>query len=336
MYFQIIWFIFILTVTTCKSTDDLKSTLKADVNGAAQMQRFQVWIDVLKKALPPGASVDKAVDELLGGQNRVAAFNLQALGRLYENDDRLFKSLRSRFKELEDSIGEYNKWLEISDAAARRRAGRDEVRSLESKKIQAKESLKELLQRGNWVAPPGKSELEKIEANLKSFRWVSYEADKQNMLKQLIKQLKKVGETQYDLSHLEEGKGLHELRRELRWFLIKARVLNGMVTFKQGEQCPIAHYGKLGTMPIASSKYSQLVPSSLEITPCSISRCLFLGLVDMTEELGSAKDAAEQRNINSDLVPQSMREKAERKYGDMIRLRLIDATVSELKTCGKR
>jgi hypothetical protein len=145
-----------------------------------------------------------------------------------------------------------------------------------------------------------------------------------------------VGETQYDLSHLEEGKGLHELRRELRWFLIKARVLNGMVTFKQGEQCPIAHYGKLGTMPIASSKYSQLVPPSLEITPCSISRCLFLGLVDMTEELGSAKDAAEQRNINSDLVPQSMREKAERKYGDMIRFRLIDSTVSELKTCGKR
>ena len=59
------------------------------------------------------------------------------------------------------------------------------------------------------------------------------------MAKRLGNQLSRIARTEFDLSKLEEGNGLHELRRELRWFLIEVQVLNGLVQFKPGRRCPI-------------------------------------------------------------------------------------------------
>ena len=76
-----------------------------------QSKRFTRWTHVLSQALDT-ENLDEAADNLVRGLSRLAAFNLQALGRVYQHVDKDYfkKSIRNEFKLMEDSIGEFKKW----------------------------------------------------------------------------------------------------------------------------------------------------------------------------------------------------------------------------------
>src|SRR5437868_5209270 len=90
-----------------------KSTLKSDAPQAVavphQVARFTPWLDVLHKSID-NVTLEQAGLNLLEGSNRVAAFNIQALGMLYADQDPMFETFRIQFKRLEDSIGQFDKW----------------------------------------------------------------------------------------------------------------------------------------------------------------------------------------------------------------------------------
>lgn len=46
---------------------------------------------------------------------RIAAFNLQALGKLYIPYDALFAKMQSDFKQIEDGIGQVSKWQDLQN-----------------------------------------------------------------------------------------------------------------------------------------------------------------------------------------------------------------------------
>ena len=330
----------VATVSSCRTTGSPQASKTLDSTpNPAPAARFVVWFQDLVPALDSGLSADQAADKLLQGDARIPAFNLQALGRLYESYDTRFKDMRKDFKNLEDGIGEYDKWSKVLSAGIANGATQAKIDELKAKKKEAKKKLKELLESKAWVVAQGDPKLRQYRMMVEAYPWPTYDEDRQKVLAFLVAQLEKFKATEWDFSHLEHGNGLHEFRRELRWYLIEARVLNGLVTFLPPEQaCQNPVYAPLVTAPIAQSKYGKLPRAAIETSPCFISQCLFLGSVTAVTEIGEIKDKAEQLlNTTSpadpDLVPQEMQAEAAavfQKYRDN---NLMPQTIQELRSC---
>jgi hypothetical protein len=301
----------------------------------AQVHRFSAWLDILRESVEESSDVDAAADELIGGMNRVAAFNLQALGRLYESDDEFFKKFRKTFKKLEDAIGEYDKWDKILEKAEDNGASNSVISGLKDKRKKARKSLRELLKEEGYHgdAPLLTSYAER----LRTYEWAVYDTDKTAMLDRLAGALEAIAATEWDFAHLEEGNGVHEFRREIRWFLIETRVLNGMVLLKPlDSDCPASVYAALPSQPIAASKYGKLPPSDTEVAPVSITPCLFLALVSIVEEVGQLKDDSEVDNNDNggdatDTVEPAIRARIEALYQEMMDNEVLGTLAQELR-----
>lgn len=304
--------------------------------GEAQQARFAPWLSVLEESLTSNPKSEKIADALLKGENRIAAFNLQALGKLYSPQDEKFSSLiRGQMKILEDGIGEYDKWQSIAKESGKKK---DEAKAEEARK-----SFIKLLEKEKWIDAGKKDRLSEIKSFLKKRKWLSYDQDRSQIIAQLSAQLDSITETEYDLGRLEkrdgDGKGLHELRREIRWFMIEARVLNGLIQFQPETQasCSIPSLQGLASTSLAKSKYSTLPGSALETDPCYIEQCLFLGLSQSVNRLGELKDAAEldHEARESDRVPTELQQQAEDLYQDLKKSRIFSKLSQNLKQCQK-
>jgi hypothetical protein len=317
----------------------LSFPILALASGDAQIARFTPWLETIRKPLTSSQDIDTVADALLNGETRVAAFNLQALGRLYGKQDELFKDVRSNFKEMEDAIGEYDKWVQVLKSAQQNGQNDSAIKKLKKRVKEARASFVAFLQKEEWVVSNGKSKIDKIQKSLESRSWSSYPKDRQDNLKELQAQLKKVNETEYDMTILENGNGLHELRRELRWFLIESRVLNGLVTFRKDKTCSVEEFKDLlKDKELVTGKYSQLPQAKTETDPCLISQCLFLAIVDDVAKLGDLKDKAERLNnssgdTESDDVPQELANEAQDIYQTLQNTQALSLLSNELKSC---
>lgn len=289
-----------LALSACRTTSGDVAAVKeggASVS-APQIERFQVWLRILQKTVAENATPAKAAKDLVKGDNRIAAFNLQALGRLYAADDPTFAAWRKSFKELEDKIGSVDKWTSILAKAEQQNAAAAAIAKLKKKRDEARAELETLLVDGRYYPSDGGTPfLAEVLAKLTAFPWKDYEADKADRFAVLREELDELETTTWDFSHLEEGKGVHELRRRLRWFLIEARVLNGLVLLKPlSSTCPVPDFAGLPSAPIASSKYGKLPAAAAETNPTRLTPCLFLAMADAVGVIGELKDESEVQN----------------------------------------
>lgn len=308
----------------------------------AQLYRFDPWMNGLRESIEASdATPDSVADQIVQGSARIDTFNLQGLCRIYGDEDEQFGKMRDDFKDIEDVIGQWDKYDKVLAKATEKNKPQSVLNDLEGKKEKARKDIKKLLTERNWVRTDGgETRLAKIQRRLDEYDWKKYKKDRENVINYLIKALKKIDETPYQFKTLEEGDGLHELRRDLRWVSIEMRVLNGLVVFEKASNgCPLKPYEDLVNQPIAESKYSQLPPSETEPDQCKIPQCLYLGMAEMIEEFGEIKDDAETE-VNtsggkkaSDEVPKKYREKAEALYKKMTKSGLIDELKDELKKC---
>ncbi len=284
--------------TTSPSVAEVKEGSIAASTPAPQIERFQVWLRVLSKTIAENATAAKAAKDLVKGDNRIAAFNLQALGRLYANDDPMFAAWRKSFKDLEDKIGSVDKWTSILAKAEQQNAAAAAITKLKKKRDEARTELETLLVDGRYYPTDGGTPfLDDVLAKLTAFPWKDYEADKADRFAVLREELDELETTAWDLSHLEEGKGIHELRRRLRWFLIEARVLNGLVLLAPLDSaCPSPDFAALPTSSIAASKYGKLPAAPSETNPTRITPCLFLAMAQAVGVIGELKDESEVQN----------------------------------------
>ncbi len=307
-----------------------------------QLYRFDPWMDGLRDSIETSdATPDSVADQIVQGSARIASFNLQGLCRIYGSEDEQFGKMRDDFKDIEDVIGQWDKYDKVREKAAAKNKPQSVIDKLEAKREEAREDIKKLLVERNWVRDDGgETRLAKIQRRLDEYDWKKYKKDRESVILYLIAALKKIEDTKYKFKTLEEGDGLHELRRDLRWVSIEMRVLNGLIVFeKQSKGCPVKAYADLVNQPIAESKYSQLPPSATETEVCKIPQCLYLGMAEMIEEFGEIKDDAETE-VNtsggkdvSDEVPKKYREKAEKLYQKMTESHLMDELKDELKKC---
>lgn len=311
--------------------DDAGATDQAVEEGAAPLARFSQYIRSLKTPLASGKPVEDIAQTLLNS-GRPASFSLQALCRLYEKADPKFATMRDDFKGLEDGIGAYDKWDSIYRKAVSEGKDQETLARLKKQADDALTRFKSLLTSKNWIKDggAGSPHLEEIETFLNTYKWKSRKEDRGIVLDHLIKEMKDLNETQYDMKILEVGDGIHELRRDLRWILIEQLALNGMTVTKK--ECPAAGYSNLGE----DGRYTSLRSSALEPNPCQLSLCLVSAASKAVNDLGDVKDEAEEEvNINgdADVVPAHLQPQAAALYDAIKKNDLFGNYLTQLNAC---
>ena len=307
-------------------------------------ERFTSSLSELESELDTSDRSICEMAETLVEKARIAAFNLQALGRIYSDQDKKFKKIRKDFKQLEDTIGAFKMRKEVLEEALESEVSKKKIKHLTKDKDEAKNNLIKLLVDKSWIATKkskSKTRIEKYEHFIAKYSWGSSEDDQNYVVNHLYKQLQNVQDTPFDLTRLEgdNNEGLHELRRELRWFLMETKALKGGVQFKKEENnCPIEQYEELVDMPIASSKYGVIPVEEGIVNPCYISQCLYLGVVEAVDKLGNVKDEVEaylhlNTNVIFDTVPQSFRPRLTKIADKLSETNLLSVLDDQLNSC---
>jgi hypothetical protein len=105
--------------------------------------------------------------------------------------------------------------------------------------------------------------------------------------------LQGVRESRLDFNKLEEG--IHEFRRELRWFPVVIDSLDGLITLRTDPpgSCPVPALEKLADSAVAKHRYATPALANPAPQPCAISQCLLWGTVQTVTGLGDLKDEAQ-------------------------------------------
>lgn len=263
------------------------------------VERFEKWFSLIEHTLQSSKDPQIIAQELTRDLSRIATFHIQALAKIYKEQDEWFEKLQEDSKELEDIIGQYKKWSDIL-SAAEVHVSADKLNQLKSNKQKSMVLLIELLtaedKKGrSWIAvPPRVSKIEHYRKKLLESHWGTEKEDFQFVVQRLILSAEKINSTEFDFSALEEGNGLHEFRRQLRWLTLRMQALDGVFVFTQDKICSNSNYAPLLTLPIAKSKYAQLPVNPKVKIYCPVSQCLFLGVSELVEQVGFVKDQVEK------------------------------------------
>lgn len=211
----------------------------------------------------------------------------------------------------------------------------------ELKKIIQKKSL---FAENKWYPYNSDSKLFLLEQALKTFDWPEYNTDRSYLISELSTFLEDLAETEYDFHLLENGdndeKGLHEYRREVRWFAFEAGILNGTVSVADSNNCPIESYKNIVFREdLQKSNYSKLptTPFPEQEKVCYISKCLYYKITDIISVFGDLKDDSKKYNKKNDIeenkTPKKYRKEAEDISQEVKDNKLFETIASELNSC---
>ncbi len=260
-----------------------------DASMARPRERILQWAVGLQEKLSGQSDPLALVDRLLEVDARRNLFMLEGAFRLYKKryDDPIKEQLAA-VKAVEDQIGAVDYALAMRDAG--RGAGLPDraLAFLEAEVQGARQDLGALLADG-WMPDadgriPGIADLLETVTGLD---WDGYADDRKYLRKELSRRFDKVAGADYDMDALEEG--VHELRRQIRWFPIYFSALDGVAVLDDTRN-PIPEYEPLLRDPIADSKYAKLPVSNEEPNPFRISKSLYLANTKQIGELGDLKD----------------------------------------------
>lgn len=234
----------------------------------------------------------KLVDVVMNGDLRRHVFLLEGIAKLYERNYQEAKGAMVDAKELEDSLGGLS--ASRSNLAYARHANPppEVLAHLEAAEQQARASLETLL-RDTWM--PRKKDgqipaLRDLVKGLGDAKWDDYADDKKYVRGEMVRRLEKIATTDFDMHDLAGG--LHELRRQLRWFPIYTESMNGLLQLDDTKN-PVPAYEPMLRVTLATSKYVDLPDDSREAGAIRISKSLYTALMQVTLDLGGLKDAGE-------------------------------------------
>ncbi|MGQ0504528.1 MAG: hypothetical protein ACT4TC_04355, partial [Myxococcaceae bacterium] len=161
--------------------------------------------------------------------------------------------------------------------------------------------------------------------------------------KEIGGRLNKISREVYDMRDLHGG--LHELRRDLRWNAVFSEGLSGFVQF-DGAHHPIPELASLAGNKEAEKEFKFVKPDApdREEGPVNVSQSAFMGLLKTVEELGNLKDKLEELDTfeqahaaaklpfaDSAVKREDAFKEAETIYGDLQRMKLVDAIAEAFK-----
>lgn len=322
-------------VAGCSTEEDASAEAadQAVKASEAPVARFAPYLKSLKSTLESGQPLEQIAQSLLNS-GRPAAFSLQGLFRVYEKMDDQFGDFRDDYKALEDGIGAYDKWSTIYQAAVSANKDQATLDKLKKQRDDALVTFKAMLTSKQFLTENGApTKIKQTEDFLNAYKWKPRAEDRGYVLDHLIKEVKDMKTTKYDMTILEYGDGIHELRRDIRWVLIEQLGLNGMILGKDAkEACPVPAYTGLEN----DGRYTSYRASPQEPNACQVSLCLVGAMSKAVSDLGNLKDQAEEEvNINgeADVVPANLQGPANDIYSAIQTNDLFGQYLTQLNAC---
>lgn len=294
--------------------------------------RFELRINAVQKAISTSyskagfkdLSETEQAEALIKGGLRLAAFNLQSLGRMYQDHpntkvQKFAIDLRDQTKAIEDRLGKVDMYKNVDKPDDEKKA--------------AKKIMK-TLRENNWVSESGKpgAIFGKIKTSISTITWPSNEEDRLFVLQTLSDQISSVHKTKYDMSLLNAG--LHELRRELRWITFYALSSDGLLK-KSENTCPLK---STPLTEFADPKYSSLDSKPISGS-CYMSACVYDEIAGAVGIFGKIKDRGEQiaehdeDMLKADLAPEEIQLESKRYYRLLKETKALDYALKQLASC---
>lgn len=230
--------------------------------------------------------IDATLDEIVKRDSRGRLFALEGLLRIYDGiHGKPFEGLLVLVKAAEDAIGAYTEKLEYLEAASKLGAPEPVLAALRATAAAEMARLRAFL-------PRLPSLLESVRSCLAATDGLDEEEDARAVVRELRRELEKNARLDWDLRDLEGG--IHEMRRDLRWFLVYVPALDGLVVL-EASRGPIKlnAYRYLETHPIAEGRFAKIEPNPALRWVTSIPRAYFLALSKVVNELGDVKSEGE-------------------------------------------
>jgi hypothetical protein len=240
-------------------------------------------------------------DSLIEIDARQQLFRLEGLLRLYVRAFPELDKYRLVIKEVEDGLGSYtfavdalkfakDKFKDENQAKApdgARKAEQDKVlASLEKKKEAARIGFEKVADRSTMALA-----LPELPAVLHStFAGWSASKDLAYVNGELQRTLKIVRDRRLNFNQMEAG--IHEFRRNLRWFPIFVDSLDGLILLGPDAPgaCPVPALEALKGTRAARHRYANPALRNPATHPCTISRCLMWQVVKTVDDIGRLKD----------------------------------------------
>ena len=199
----------------------------------------------------------------------------------------------------------------------------------------------------NWITG-NPTIAEQMLQDIENFPWMSYNEDRNFVLSRLVKHLQNLETQSFNFNLLEDTpteKGLHEFRREVRWFSFKATNLNGTLRFfdqmEKKRRCPSEELAILTNKQkhpeLAKSRYNKLPKSPFSFEkPCGISRCLFYKINKVVSDIGTIKDGVEVDNFTmgfGNKTPKQAAQAAQRIAEDLKSTDTLSHLVRQISAC---
>jgi len=293
----------------CAGSALTRSTARYRPGSEETIARLHRRIDPLVPLFPASraAPVGAQVDALVGENARIELFRMESLLRLYRRKFSTLAPHLRQVKEVEDTLGAYSYAVDSVNFAkeklksdtdgqapnARRQADQAQIiEGLQKKERAARAATEKVLERSTLG-----SDLAPLRSLVGSrFNGWGFANDVPYVKRELQKMLGKVRNGGYDFHKLEDG--VHEFRRQLRWFPITIDALDGAVLVRDDPPgaCPVPALEALAGSAAARHRYSNPELRHPAAHPCTISRCLLWEVVRTVRDLGRLKDEA-QGNI---------------------------------------
>jgi len=263
--------------------------------------RITRQIDPLLALFKENARPGALGDSLIEIDARQQLFRLESLLRLYARQFPDLDKYRLVVKEVEDGLGSYtfavdahkfarDRFRDENRAAApsaMRKDGQDKIlASLDKKKEAARVAFEKIVDRSTLIdALP---ELQSVVPE--TFVGWSSSADRAYVNSELERMLKIVRDRRLNFNLLEDG--IHEFRRNLRWFPIVVDSLDGLIVLGEDAPgaCPVPALEALKGSRAARHRYANPALRNPATRPCTISRCLMWGVVKAVDDIGRLKD----------------------------------------------
>ncbi|MBC7695927.1 MAG: hypothetical protein H7141_10840 [Burkholderiales bacterium] len=255
-----------------------------------EINPFLFYSAQLQKLFAKAAKKDNPAIWLHKHGARTPLFMLESLTRLHNKafDEAIFDKWNSRFKKLEDLLGEIDKYDEMEkEFKANKIISPEVVKYFSVNVAKHAEKFNQRLREKDWL----NNKLESFDSKLNEFT-VEYNQEyidelQFSIVDEIDAILNFVLKYDYKFTKLEEH--IHEVRRKLRWLSIYAQSLQGLIQLKKTSKKQKTHINYF-TKEVLKSSFNKLPAKPNNTAIIEYDEDSFYALSWLIEELGILKD----------------------------------------------
>jgi hypothetical protein len=250
------------------------------------------------------------------GNLRQKLFAMQSLAKLYTAQYAELSEVERSTKGLEDQLGVYRKSVEILETAKSRNESPAKIEQLSNANKQALSQLGSYIKSSGW-GNVKTGQVARITEILSKIKWTSEEEEKNFSYGALSRQVDVLVKTAWDMDVLEGGRGIHDLRKQVRWVKLQMGVLSSII----GTHSTSCGQGAIHPKdPKANGK-------------CLVSACLADRLSQSYEFFGNIKDEGEAAEGLGRHLGQEKFKEAKDYYQSLKKDAVFEKLSEEIKSC---